>query len=301
MYDPILVALDGSRRAEHVLPHVAALAAQFGARVILLRAVDPPSTAFSSPAESLRFARLEQQRVSTYLARVRAQSQDGGIATVAEAPEGAPADTIVQRAAEVGAGLIAISTRGRGGLGRLLFGSVATAVARTAPCPVFVVRPTIRTTGVPGPPRQILALVGDGDTVDAGPPAHAAAWARCSGAALTLLRTTASVAALRAGSGPGPHPRVLVARERLDAAVAVAELAQHLRERGLDVRHEALGGEAARVALRRARQLHVDLIVVAAAGPGSIAEEVARQAPCPVLIADAHPAPGTGPHTRTAN
>jgi hypothetical protein len=35
------------------------------------------------------------------------------------------------------------------------------------------------------------------------------------------------------------------------------------------------------------------VVVVGAAGPGSVAEEIARQAPCPVLIADAHPAPVT--------
>jgi nucleotide-binding universal stress UspA family protein len=139
--------------------------------------------------------------------------------------------------------------------------------------------------------------VGEGDTIDAGAPGHAAAWARRSGAALTLLRTSVSVAALRAGSGPGSHPRQLVARQRLDAALGVAELARDLRERGLDVQHEALGGDAARVALRRARQLHADLIVVAAAGPGSVAEDIARRAPCPVLIADAQPAPGAGAHS----
>jgi Universal stress protein family len=86
MYDPILVALDGSRRSEHVLPYMAAMAASTGNRVILLRAIDPPSTAFSSPADSLRFANLEQRHASNYLARVRAplqksrhSSHDGGI------------------------------------------------------------------------------------------------------------------------------------------------------------------------------------------------------------------------------
>jgi nucleotide-binding universal stress UspA family protein len=285
MYDPILVALDGSRRAEHVLPYVAAMAAGTGSRVILLRAIDPPRAGFNSPADS------QQRLASSYLARVNAPLQNRGIASTTEVLQGTPVDIIVGRAADVRAGLIAISTRGRGGLGRLIFGSVATAVTRTATRPIFVVRPSLKGTGELHPPQRILALVGDGDTIDAGPAGHAAGLAHRYGAALTLLRTSVSVAALRAGSGPGPHPRELVARHRLDAAVAVAELARDLRERGVGAQHEALGGDAAGLALRRARQLHADLIVVGAPGPGSVAEEVARQAPCPVLIAAAHPAP----------
>jgi nucleotide-binding universal stress UspA family protein len=159
-----------------------------------------------------------------------------------------------------------------------------------------VVRPTARHTSDPGLVRRILVLVRAGDTVDAGATSHAVAFAERSTAALTLLRTTLPVSALRAGSGPGPHPRELVARARLDAAVGVAELAQQLRARGLEVDHEALAGDAAAVALRRARQLRADLVVVPAAGPGSVAEEVARRAPCPVLIANAHPAPRAGTH-----
>ena len=45
----------------------------------------------------------------------------------------------MRRAREFGAGLIAMTTHGRGGLGRLMFGSVADAVLRHAPCPVLLV------------------------------------------------------------------------------------------------------------------------------------------------------------------
>src|SRR5690349_5842928 len=41
MYNTILVPLDGSKRAERILPHVEALARQFGARVVLLQVVEP--------------------------------------------------------------------------------------------------------------------------------------------------------------------------------------------------------------------------------------------------------------------
>jgi nucleotide-binding universal stress UspA family protein len=49
---------------------------------------------------------------------------------------------ILAGAREVGADLIAMTTHGRGGLGRLLFGSVAEAVLRQAEIPVFLMRQT---------------------------------------------------------------------------------------------------------------------------------------------------------------
>ncbi|MFN8515911.1 MAG: universal stress protein [Thermomicrobiales bacterium] len=54
--------------------------------------------------------------------------------------EGAPASDIVAAAQEWQADLIVVGTHGRGGLGRLVLGSVAESVLRDAPCPVLVVR-----------------------------------------------------------------------------------------------------------------------------------------------------------------
>ena len=53
---------------------------------------------------------------------------------------GRPADEILAAAQEGGVDLIAMATHGRTGLGRLLFGSVAEAVLRRAPVPVFMIR-----------------------------------------------------------------------------------------------------------------------------------------------------------------
>jgi len=55
---------------------------------------------------------------------------------------GNPADEIVAAARETGADIIAMSTHGRGGLGRLVFGSVAQAVLRHVDIPVLLMRAT---------------------------------------------------------------------------------------------------------------------------------------------------------------
>lgn len=52
----------------------------------------------------------------------------------------APAQEIAQTAADLDADLVVVGTHGRRGISRLLLGSVAEAVVRLAPCPVFVVR-----------------------------------------------------------------------------------------------------------------------------------------------------------------
>jgi nucleotide-binding universal stress UspA family protein len=54
--------------------------------------------------------------------------------------EGKPAAEIIRFAAEKKADLIVIGSRGKGGLERLLLGSVADEVVRTAPCSVLVVK-----------------------------------------------------------------------------------------------------------------------------------------------------------------
>src|SRR5204863_7745799 len=52
---------------------------------------------------------------------------------------GAPPEKIVETAIEAAADLIVMSTHGRTGLTRLLYGSVAEAVLRGSPVPVFLV------------------------------------------------------------------------------------------------------------------------------------------------------------------
>jgi len=54
---------------------------------------------------------------------------------------GEAASEIVRVAKERSVDLIVVSSHGRTGLGRILFGSTAEAVVRHAPCPVLVVKP----------------------------------------------------------------------------------------------------------------------------------------------------------------
>ena len=150
MYRRILVALDGSELAERILPHVEALSEKFGAAVTLLRATTPPETLLAAtaqggtvvepPIDPTPVVEAEEEDAENYLRAVADRLRRDGVTIDAEHSEGDPAQTILSRARELPADLIAMTTHGRGGLGRVVFGSVADEVLRHASCPVLLVR-----------------------------------------------------------------------------------------------------------------------------------------------------------------
>jgi nucleotide-binding universal stress UspA family protein len=154
MYEHLLVALDSSSAAERVLDHAEALARAFGSTVTLLRVTISPEELIAETASAENIGEVvplidptpiveaDRESAVEYLERVAARLRQHNLSVTYEEPEGPPADTIVQRARELGTSLILMTTHGRGGLGRLVFGSVADAVLRHAPCPVLFVRVT---------------------------------------------------------------------------------------------------------------------------------------------------------------
>jgi predicted GH43/DUF377 family glycosyl hydrolase/nucleotide-binding universal stress UspA family protein/CBS domain-containing protein len=152
-YERILVAVDGSRRAELVLASIEPLARTFGSRVILLRVVTPAhaptsdtgaegTTSANRPAAGADptaddTAHFEATR---YLTAVQQRLVAQGLTVESECPEGPASEMILRRARQLGADLIALTTHGRTGVDRLLLGSVAEDVVRRATCPVHLVR-----------------------------------------------------------------------------------------------------------------------------------------------------------------
>jgi nucleotide-binding universal stress UspA family protein len=132
----ILVPLDGSPLAERALAPVEALAAAFGSEVILLRATRP---AYEIAVQLTPIEEIEREQTSDYLESVRDKLEPKGWCVRTMQREGHPADMICAVAAEEHVDLIAITTHGRGGWRRVIFGSVATETIRRASCPVLVV------------------------------------------------------------------------------------------------------------------------------------------------------------------
>jgi nucleotide-binding universal stress UspA family protein len=149
MYQRILVALDGTEIAEQVLPHVEALARAFGSTLILLRASTSPATLMADLSGSVDVAPAivdptpiledEKAEIDEYLGQVAGRLRAAGLTVQTDESPGSPASEIVQRAEDLGADLIAMTSHGRGGLGRLIFGNVAESVLHHASCPILLV------------------------------------------------------------------------------------------------------------------------------------------------------------------
>jgi nucleotide-binding universal stress UspA family protein len=146
MYKKVLIPLDGSRLAEGILPFILQIAGPLDLEAVLVyvvRQIMPQSiegtTHFTVDDVA---ARLNEAR--EYLAPVAADLRRQGVRVTTDARYGEPVAEIVASAREAGADLIAMTTHGRSGFGRLLFGSVAEAVLRQAEIPVLMMRLTER-------------------------------------------------------------------------------------------------------------------------------------------------------------
>lgn len=128
----ILVPLDGSPLADTAITNAVGLCGP-GDRLILLRVLPAGGGVLSKGSEGARAVALQELEAS------RAHVPATIPAELAIA-EGDPASAIVDAALEHGASMISIATRGRGAIGRWLFGSVADRVARTSTLPVMIAR-----------------------------------------------------------------------------------------------------------------------------------------------------------------
>jgi nucleotide-binding universal stress UspA family protein len=138
-----IVPLDGSMVAEAILPSFLPMAQRLGLEVVLVRIV--PTANATAMEDKLHagenIERLRQEAIE-YLRSVAALPLFGGLRVITTVRTGEAAVEIIQAARELHADLIAMTTHGRTGLRRLLFGSVAEAVLRAAHVPVVVVRAT---------------------------------------------------------------------------------------------------------------------------------------------------------------
>jgi nucleotide-binding universal stress UspA family protein len=135
----ILAPVDFSECSQSAFQMARALARDYRAHLIVLHVPMPPP--FVTPGE------LEKalQRPDGYRGALednlrRLYTQDPPAVVEYRVQDGNPAAEILGVAEEARCDLIVMGTHGRGGLGRMLLGSVAGAVMRKAPCPVLTVK-----------------------------------------------------------------------------------------------------------------------------------------------------------------
>lgn len=142
----VLVPLDGSELAESIIPHVIALTKQRAAEtdIVLVNVTKPSSVEVSQKERDLIGDDIASLRTAgqVYLDKIVKQFEDAGLKAEAEQLVGDPAEEIVRFASNYHPRLITISTHGRSGFSRFVFGSVAENVLRRLQkTPMFLVRP----------------------------------------------------------------------------------------------------------------------------------------------------------------
>ncbi|MDD1687427.1 universal stress protein [Methanoregula sp.] len=139
IFEKILIATDGSEKNRAAVDEALRIGRGYGSTVFAVYVMD--LSAFKSASADMVIRdtwAVVQKEAETALDRVRALAEGVTLETVTL--DGKPAAEIVKFAQEKGIDLIVIGTRGKQGLERLLLGSVAEQVIRTAPCKVLVVK-----------------------------------------------------------------------------------------------------------------------------------------------------------------
>ncbi len=161
----IVVATDLSGNSEAALEYAKKLAKEYGSRIVLAHGPDPINYAAvdTIPIE-LRAGLSEPARAA--LDKLSSDLLQDGIRSHSEVRQGMVAEMLVDVAILHKAGLIVIGTKGIGGAGPVIVGSVAERLVRLSPCPVLAVAADWNAgefSPIPGGP-VLLAIEGNAAT-----------------------------------------------------------------------------------------------------------------------------------------
>ncbi|APW98468.1 stress protein [Halobiforma lacisalsi AJ5] len=140
MYDRILVPTDGSDYAERAASRAFDLAETADGTVYAISIAETgPLGSVRLPGDDASAADVLTDRAATFVERLEERGADRGIDVEGEVRTGVPAHEILEYADEVDAEVVVMGTRGRGGVGRLMLGSVTDGVTRHGDLDVLVV------------------------------------------------------------------------------------------------------------------------------------------------------------------
>jgi nucleotide-binding universal stress UspA family protein len=142
MYRKVLVLLDGSRLAESVLVQAKALVSGCHVpQMVLLDVIEPFKEQPYRKGDDW-IARMQKEAAAfalNYLNSLVEKLRTEGVTAEAVVIEGDPSQMIMDYAQKNGVDLIIMSTHGRSGVSRWVFGSVADKIVHNSPIPVLII------------------------------------------------------------------------------------------------------------------------------------------------------------------
>ena len=287
-FNKILLPLDGSELAEKALAPAVALAEAFSAEIVLLRVVVPLFIKID-PDLYQRIIDGDQKEAEIYLSGIQLRSLFSTISVKGETVVGKAAKSILDYSQENEIDLIVMSSHGRSGISRWVYGSVADKVLHKAECSVVIVHPQVETE--PFAHKRILVPL-DG-SLEA---------ERVLGPALKLAHeVTAELVLLRVAEMP-PIPKEPVnGWPGVESVMQVAEMEartylwrvrESLIDGGVQIDTHVATGPVAEGIIDTADKLQADLIVMSSHGRsgverwvfGSVTEKTLRGAHCAALV-----------------
>ncbi len=192
MTRPILVPVDGSPLAEHAVPWALAVAAGSPVHLVQIHVPPTPIAVEGIVVSDPTLDRTLREQEGVYLSGLanRVQSAAPGVVVESRTLESDDplADRIAQEATACGAGMVVMSTHGRGAFGRFWLGSVTDDTVRVSPAPVLVIHPPSGTANFSQRPRvSHLVVPLDGSALAEAILPLATALARSFHADVTLL------------------------------------------------------------------------------------------------------------------
>ncbi|MBI3978775.1 MAG: universal stress protein [Chloroflexi bacterium] len=299
----VLVPLDGSAVAEQMLPWIRALAQRLDLTVCLVQVLDPAVSHVDADEPQDDAARRQSARTNglRYLNTIADDLRSAGIRTQPTLDHGPAVEGILVAAVREQAELIAMSTHGRSGLSRWLYGSVAEGVLRGSRTPVLLYR--ARTNGAPQvePTRHGLHVLVplDGTALSEQVLPVVVQMLGGSGLEAVLLGVVEPPeAAVAEGGVVVAYLDQRVESLRAQALAYLEHRAGELRRQGIQAQARVELGRPAEWIAVEAQRLEAAFIAMATHARGgldrvthgSVADEVLRSSAVPVLLVRGQPA-----------
>ena len=325
MFTRIIVPFDGSKRSEAVMPYVRLLAGAYESDVSLLQAVEFDESTL--PIDYI--GPMVEIKAKEARDKLRERAE-GYLSGIQETIEGIEVDQVVSLEDPVAAitsesskdflkTLVAMSTHGRTGIGRLIVGSITDRVLHSSSNPMLIVRPEIDEGQLereswrqgeafsihierPDIPAQdfegaaeveTLIVPLDGSETSERSLAMAVDLAGRIDAKILLLRIASSTMQMSmASEWPAGYPDILTAVEDASKGYLMLKI-EEMKQQGMEnVEYEVLVGDAAANIVETAEQRPNSMIVMTSRGRaglgrailGSVADRVVTTSTAPVLL-----------------